>query len=125
MTFAIVGVINTVVDFCVFSLVLLFVSVPFAQASGYTAGLICSFFLNKYVTFKNYSKSLRQWFLFLLVNGFTMLVSTFVISFLHSLGLQEHLAKLLFVTPLTMTLNYLGYTYVVFAQKEQETWGRK
>jgi len=52
LSFAAVGVINTFVDFSVFSLTLFAVSglgVVFAQGLGYCAGLVCSFFLNKYI----------------------------------------------------------------------------
>ena len=117
ITFAFVGVINTGVDFLVFTVVLLAgtAGVIAAQAMGYIAGLTCSFFLNKYITFKNNTKSLRQGILFLMVNGVTMLISMIVIYFFHSIvGVQEHIAKLFFVTPITMVVNYLGYKYVVF-----------
>ena len=115
ITFAIVGIINTSIDFAVFFLVGSVMSVVVAQATGYTAGLICSFFLNKYVTFKNKSKSLRQGFLFLLINIIMMLISMIAIYFFHNiLGIQEHIAKLFFVTPITMILNYLSYKYIVF-----------
>jgi len=120
ITFAFVGVINTGVDFSMFSLVLFFtpVNVLVAQAVGYTAGILCSFFLNKYVTFKNRTKSVKQALLFLLVNVVTMLISVIAIYFFHVLmGIQEHLAKLFLIAPITMVLNYSGYRYIVFVEK--------
>jgi len=115
ITFAIVGVINTAVDFCIFSIICLFATVPVSQAAGYITGLTCSFFLNKYITFKNNTKNFKQIFLFLLVNGITLITSVAAIYLFHNIiGIQEHIAKLFFVTPITMVLNYLGYKYIVF-----------
>lgn len=116
-TFAVVGVINTAVDFCVFSIVYAAfpVSAAAAQMAGYTAGLICSFLLNKYVTFKNNAKDFRQVLLFLLCNGIALVVSMAAIHLLHDvLGIEGHVAKIFMVTPLTMIMNYFGYKHVVF-----------
>ena len=122
IVFAIVGFINTGVDFSVFSIMLLFnnMNVLVAQAFAYIAGLTCSFFLNKYFTFENKSKDAKQALLFVLVNVATMAVSVLGIYLLNSfIGIQEHIAKLFFITPLTMILNYLGYRFVVFPVEKQ------
>ena len=119
ITFALAGGINTGIDLAVFSLLLLAgaVSPALAQAGGYTAGLVSSFFFNKHLTFQNRAEGLRQGVLFLLVNAVTLLIGIGAICFFHNLiGLQEHIAKLLLVTPITMTLNYLGYKKVVFVR---------
>jgi len=123
ITFSCVGVINTGVDFLVFSLVLFVASasISVAQVAGYISGLICSFLLNKYITFRNNAKNHWQGFLFLIVNGITMVISVVAIYFFHNtLGIQEHIAKLFFITPITMVLNYFGYKNIVFMQKDSK-----
>ena len=120
IAFGLVGVLNTGVDFALFSLLrVLFpdTNEVFAQAGGYAAGLVCSFFLNKYVTFKNRTRGIRQATRFLLCNAVTLGVSMGAIYLFHSvLGWQEHLAKLFLVTPLTMALNFFGYKLWVFRE---------
>jgi len=116
ITYAVVGVINSSVSFIVFSIaVFLGIHVVLAQALAYMLGLICSFFLNKYFTFKNTVKSLWQVFLFLLVNGVTMSVSMAAIYLFHVIiGIQEYIANIFFVAPIVMVLNYTGFRYIVF-----------
>ena len=118
--FALVGVINTGVDFGVFSLAFLLINtnVIIPQIFGYVAGLACSFFLNKHFTFRSKTNSMRQAILFLAVNIFTLSVSLIAMHLLSNvIGIQEHIAKLFFVTPLTMVLNFLGYRFIVFPKK--------
>ena len=118
IVFALVGVFNTGVDFGLFSLLRYTqpqLGEELAQAAGYTAGLVCSFFLNKYVTFQNRTSGFRQTLLFILCNAATLSISVGAIALFHGmLGLQEHLAKLFLVTPLTMTINFLSYKFIVF-----------
>ena len=118
ITYCIVGVVNTSVSFTVFTVTLLLnTHVVLAQSIGYTSGLVCSFLLNKYVTFKNKPKSLRQVFLFLLVTVTTMLVSMVAIYFFHVIiGIQEHIANIFFVSPIVVILNYSGFRYIVFVE---------
>ena len=120
ITFALVGFVNTGADFAVFSVFLLIINanVLISQVFGYIAGLTCSFFLNKYVTFKSKKKSLKQAILFGAVNFTTLSISLIAIYFWSSVvGIQEHIVKLFFVAPLTMVLNFLGYRYIVFPKK--------
>ena len=116
LTYCIVGVVNTSVGFTIFTVALLMnIHVVLAQAIGYLSGLVCSFLLNKYITFKNKPKSLRQVFMFLLVTGTTMLVSMASIYFFHVIvGIQEHIANIFFVSPIVVVLNYSGFRFIVF-----------
>ena len=121
IAYSLAGVINSAVDLLFFTALLLFgANIVFAQATGYASGLISSFFLNKYFTFKNNARSLRQVILFLLVNGVTMLTSMVAIWFFHVyVGIQEHIAKLFIVTPIVMLLNYSGLRYLVFVERNR------
>ena len=91
------------------------VSMGLAQSSGYSFGLICSYLLNKYLTFRNNAKGFSQAVKFILCNLFTLSVSVAAITlFVDMLGFQEHLSKLFLVTPVTMVINFAGYKYIVF-----------
>ena len=118
--FVFVGTISTSLDFFVFALALKpGINVIAAQAAAYISGLVCSFFLNKYISFKNNAKSLRQVFLFLLVYGVSLLASMGAIYlFSVIIGIQEHVAKIFFVTPIVVAINYSGLRYIVFPKKQ-------
>lgn len=122
VAYSLAGVINTAVDFSVFTLFLsLGVNIAVAQAAAYSSGLVSSYFLNKKVTFKNNTTSVRQILLFLIVNGVTMLISVAAVYFFRTaLGFQEYIAKVL-VTPIVMLLNYTGLRYVVFAEPKSKS----
>ncbi|MEN6339517.1 MAG: GtrA family protein [Clostridiaceae bacterium] len=79
--FAIVGVINTLVDFAVFqTLNLLLGWVYAAQVAGFTCGVVNSYLWNSNWTFRSErTKSLREMALFLLVNLLSLGVSLGVI----------------------------------------------
>ena len=122
--FGIVGVINTAVDFVVFTLVseLLFFSPGAAQSVGYCSGIVCSFVLNHLVTFSDAKKEtgrgqLMRFVRFILVNGASWLLSAWLIGVLTGAGLWKYLAKLI-VTGVTMVVNYFGYKILVFNIKE-------
>lgn len=119
--FALVGGINTAVDYGVFTLVsLLHAPSWLGQAAGYTAGTICSFLLNRKITFRDgEGKLLRQALVFVLVNLVSLGVSSALIALLtNTLGINRYIAKI-FVTVLTMLMNYFGYKLLVFKIKEK------
>lgn len=60
--FGAVGVVNTAVDFLVFTLVseLLLLPPASAQSVGYGAGILCSFVLNHCVTFADAKRKMPQ-----------------------------------------------------------------
>lgn len=123
--FVLAGGVNTVLDFGVFSLLLAvrpeWGEVP-AQALGYTCGLVCGYFLNKYVTFRSNAKGATQAVKFVLCNMFTLAVSMGLIHvFVSVLGAQEHLAKLFLVSPVTMVINFVLYKFVVFGKNSHMT----
>ena len=121
--YCLVGGINTLLDFCVFTLFNYFteLDVHVCQALGYTAGVICSFILNRNVTFRKSGRDsdsrLRQAIRFLVVNGVTLTASMLIIDGLVALGLNEYIAKI--PTQLAVVIiNYLGYKIFVFAEKK-------
>jgi putative flippase GtrA len=107
-----VGVVNTAVDYgvsmlCGYALKL---DKRLATALGYASGLVCSFFLNGKITFRNMGSPLP----FLAVNGVSLGVSVLLVNLLlKKLRLPFWLAKGL-TTLVTMIINYVGYKTFVY-----------
>ena len=132
--FAIVGVLNTLVDFAVFqSLNLTLGWVYAAQVIGYTAGIINSYLWNSNWTFREQrTRSLREMGLFLLVNIASLGVSLGMIWLLRdvvgitnewvALWMPQWLAGFikgdtvckLIATVFAIAVNYLGNRLFVF-----------
>lgn len=135
--FAIVGVLNTLVDFAVFqSLNLTLGWVYAAQVIGYTAGIINSYLWNSNWTFREQrTRSLREMGLFLLVNLASLGVSLGMIWLLRdvvgisnewvALWMPQWLAGFikgdtvckLIATVFAIAVNYLGNRLFVFKKQ--------
>lgn len=132
--FALVGVMNTIVDFAVFqALNLLLGWVYFAQVIGYCCGLVNSYLWNSSWTFRQEKKRTpREMLLFLLVNLVTLGVSlgvlwlcknpigitdAYVASFVPQ-GLSgfvngDTVCKLISI-PFSIIVNFIGNKLLVF-----------
>jgi putative flippase GtrA len=121
ITFAAIGGVNTLVDFLVFTAFheLTLLAIELCQALGYSSGLICSFVLNRSLTFrKERTTDLKtQIVRFLIVNGISALFSMLMIKWLDFMGLNAYIAKAL-VTGAVMIINYVGYKLFVFVVRE-------
>ncbi len=135
--FAVVGVLNTLVDFAVFQTLNLTLGwVYAAQVCGYTCGLINSYLWNSNWTFREQrTRTLREMSLFLLVNLASLGVSLGMIwlcrevfgvtndwaagwmpPVLAGFVKGDTIAKLI-ATAVAITVNYLGNRLFVFRQK--------
>ncbi len=110
--FGIVGVSNNVLGYSVFRLVLA-IAPPFAartavaQCACYVAGMIWSFFLNKYWTFTSEGNSVKQAARFFALQGTLMLVSALAMGGLVDVGgLNPSLAWVL-IQSVMISLNYV------------------
>lgn len=115
--FAVIGGINTGVDFLVFKAAGAFtaLAVEYCQAAGYTAGIICSFILNQTFTFRDSEKGKTSFKIvrFLIVNAASLGISMYGIKLLVGSGLNENIAKIIIIG-VTMIINYIGYKLFVF-----------
>jgi putative flippase GtrA len=117
--FAIVGCINTGVDFITFSVFnsILGFDKLICQVLGYSAGIINSFVFNKLWTFEDRSESLntaKQALRFAVVNGFSLGLSLLGLKYLNeNYGLNIYISKLA-VTVAAQAVNYVGYKLWVF-----------
>lgn len=117
--FGLVGVLNTLVDYGVYSLLIL---IPFlhqnyliAQVIGYGCGVLNSLFFNKRWTFKQKEKmSKKQLLLFIAVNLAALGVSSLLLWALRE-GLYMNLygAKLFSIVG-SLAVNFLGNKLLVF-----------
>ena len=139
--FAIVGVLNTLVDFAVFqALNLLLGWVYVAQVIGYTCGIINSYVWNSNWTFREQrTRSFREIALFILVNLASLGVSLGVIWLCRDVFgitnewvaswmrgalngfIKGDTVDKLIATCFAIVVNYVGNRLFVFNQKPQST----
>lgn len=115
--FALVGVMNTLVDFCVYQL-LLWLGLHYAPAQvlSYSCGLLNSYFFNSRWTFrreKNYTK--REFLRFLLVNLCSLALSVLLLRLCYeALGIESNLIAKGIVTVFVMLVNFIANKLFVF-----------
>lgn len=120
--FLIVGVINTLVGTGVMFILYNFFSVNYwiSSAANYIIGSLVSYFLNKYFTFKNNEKSLKQILRFIVNIGICYLMAYGAAKPLVSLlmsGVNEKIQgniAMLAGMCLFVVLNYFGQRWFVF-----------
>lgn len=119
--FSIVGAINTVVDFGVFSLLLTKgCPIVWAQILSYGCGMLNSYIMNRSWTFKEnkrneYSEPLK----YVVANVATLiLVSVLIILFIHMVHLPVLIAKVI-CTGIGMGMNFISSKFWVFQRIER------
>lgn len=125
--FAIVGTINTIIDFgLLFSLT--FLGLPKLAANTVSTGtaFVFSFFANKKYTFKSTSKNIKYemvsfvivtlFGLWVLQNGTIWLITPLIKSFITNEQISLFVAKL-FATAISLVWNYCLYDKVVFKKE--------
>jgi putative flippase GtrA len=128
MRFAIIGVINTAIDFGLFMVLgLTGLSAVRANYISTTVALIFSFFANKKYTFRahgtNYFKEIALFLAFTLFGLWVLqpLAITFLLNVTSTFSIAEWLqlagAKIL-ATGVTLVWNYLTYSRFVFKKKQ-------
>lgn len=118
--FGLIGGLNTVVDFAVFSLFakVLHMDIYLAQALGYSAGTINSYTINRTWTFGTDQRYLSVAFLkFILLNLTMLLLSIWLLAFFkEQWGFGDYLAKL-FATVITMVISFVVNNFMIFRNK--------
>ena len=125
--FAVVGVLNTVLDFAVLNILISttgisegLYAVMFAGIAFITA-VINSYYWNKYWTFDSSSRAGKQFIQFFVVSlvGFGLNISVFslIVDFIGSGGATWANIGKLAGTIVTLTWNFLGYKFIVFKRR--------
>ena len=120
ISFGAIGLVNTGLDFLVYTICYsgLALSPRASQAAGYVAGVLCSFILNRTITFRDGTRTpALQILLFVLVNAVSFAVTSNLIGVLVDWGLNSYIAKAV-VTAVSMFINYFGYKIFVFKVKK-------
>lgn len=122
--FALVGVVNTGVDFAIFMLLVYALGVPawLAQIASYAGGVANSFWLNRRWTFRaaGSGSHWREAMRFAAVNGASFLAATAVLIGLHQgFGWSPAAAKAASIA-FSMAVNYAGSRYWVFHGSRRE-----
>lgn len=119
--YALVGGLNTGVDFAVFCTLVYAVGMASfgAQTISYIAGVVNSYLLNRYWTFQvKGKKSASELVRFLFINLLSFAASTGVLLGLEQFGVESAFAKIASVF-FSLAVNYAGYRLWVFQGMEQ------
>ncbi|MFC4597017.1 GtrA family protein [Cohnella hongkongensis] len=119
--YALVGGVNTGVDFAVFCALVYGLGVPSAgaQAASYAAGVANSYLLNRYWTFRVRGKrSAAEMLRFVLVNAASFAAATAALLGLERGGVESAIAKAISVA-VSLGVNYAGYRLWVFGGGRQ------
>ena len=120
--FSMVGVMNTAVDFLMFTLCqsVFGIGYSISQTIGYSFGVINSFILNKKFTFEDRKvskKTVQELLQFAIVNVVSLCVTIIAMNVLIvSLNRGVYLSKIL-VTILAQITNFFGYKLWVFNEE--------
>lgn len=120
--FALVGIVNTSIDFTVYVLLTWFnVNYILAQCISYRAGVLNSYIMNRKWTFAQEGKgSQREFFIFIGVNLFTLVITSLLLLLFYKwLGISLLISKL-FVTAASVGINYFGTKQFVFTKWKEE-----
>ena len=132
LRFAIVGGVNTALDFSILFTLTMFIGIPkeLANFISTSVSFLFSFFANKKYTFKSTSKNLkRQFLLFTIVTLFGLwVIQTIIIAAITpvftNLGINKPAALLiskLIATAASLIWNYTLYSRVVFKKPKNSS----
>jgi len=116
-SFAIVGLINTIVDFVLFSfIVYLGLSPILANVISFSAGACNSFILNGRITFKKNESLFRNYYFlkFVIVTLITLGISHFAIVLLLRAGFSPYIGKIISIV-ITFLIGFLMNKFLVFS----------
>lgn len=119
--YALVGGLNTGVDFAVFCALVYGVGMGsiWAQTISYIAGVVNSYLLNRNWTFQVQGKrSMAEMMRFIWINVLSFAAATAVLLLLEYWGAESALAKIISVA-CSLAVNYAGYRLWVFQGMEQ------
>lgn len=115
--FGLVGAMNTLVDFCVYQLLVYWgLHYAAAQCVSYSCGLLNSYLFNSRWTFGHGRKYTKKEFIrFLAVNLVSLGISVLLLRLCYDvIGIESNLIAKGIVTVLVMVVNFLGNKLFVF-----------
>ena len=122
--FSITGVLNTLVDFLVFTVLTIFWNPYVSQVCSYSAGVLNSYVINRSWTFRSEGKFLGvELVKFIVVNLISLTASLVLMWFLQSIvKIESELICKIPVTLATMVINFiLSNLWVFRSSKSRES----
>lgn len=122
--FNLVGVLNTLVDLGVYTVLTVFgLNKYIAQVLSYACGVLNSYLFNTLWTFKKERRrTAKEFLLFVCVNLVSLGVSLGMLYVAeHYLHVQHTLLQKLIATPVAMAVNFIGNKLFVFKRGDSET----
>lgn len=119
ITYNLIGLMNTAIDFCLFFVFtkLFYIPITIAQIFSYSAGMINSYFMNRKHTFKsNKSVNLIEFISFLGINIISLTISTIVLNQMVVLVNNLFISKTI-ATLFSLAINYLGQRFITFRKR--------
>ena len=123
ISFGIVGVINTLVDYGVFTLAYkaAALSAGLSQALGYICGSVCGYILNSSVTFREgRGRTKGQFLQYLAVDAAFIALTAAVMAWAEKAGLNAYITKIV-LTVVVMLLHYVIFKHIVFRIKKEDS----
>lgn len=117
--FSVVGALNTLIDFIMFTVFngLVGAGYTLSQVIGYSSGIINSFILNKKWTFGNKGnsgKTPKEFVKFIFVNLLSLTVTLVSMNLMvKDLGINVYVSKVI-VTLIAQMINFIFYKVIVF-----------
>lgn len=113
LLYCLVGILNTIIGFGVIFLLTFYEVMPeLANFLGYCIGIICSFFLNSFFTFKQKSTPTKMLY-FIIAMGISYTINLIVLIIAHRIiGLDVYLSQILSGISYTLTGFILSKFYV-------------
>lgn len=91
-----VGILNTIVGFgIIFGLMLLGVSPEISNISGYAVGIIFSYFMNKFFTFKSKTKNKIEFIKFIISMLIAYILNFTTLKICLNLGINPYICQIL------------------------------
>lgn len=123
ITYGIMGVINTILDYLVFALCYELVHIPIAvsQGIGFLCGSVCGYILNSNVTFREgKGRTKAQLLQYVGVDVVLTVVSGAVMHMAEDAGWPIYLTKIAMTAVITL-IHYTTYKYCVFRIKKEDS----
>ena len=122
ISYGIMGVINTGVEYLIFYLLYRLVRLPIeaSQALGYLSGSVCGYFLNSNVTFREgKGRTHAQFIQYVGLDLLLAAVSSYVMGVVERRGLPILPLKILITACITL-IHYIVYKYFVFRIRKED-----
>jgi putative flippase GtrA len=112
--YIVVGIGSVIIDYCVYMILSLFVSVIHAKMISYIVGMGFGFFCNRAITFKSNNSLAKDAIGFLFVYTASLFLNVIVNSVTLIIIPEQKIIAFLVATTVSIITNYLGQKFFVY-----------